>query len=497
MYLLGFDIGSSSVKASLVDARTLATVATVHSPMVEMEIVAKKAGWAEQGPEIWWQNTCIASKKLLQKSRVKKTDISAVGISYQMHGLVALGADGRPLRPSIIWCDSRAVEVGQNALRELGGDYFFGHCLNAPGNFTASKLRWVKENEPRVFEKIRTAMLPGDYIAFRMTGEALTTVSGLSEGIFWDFLEDRPAQKLLDHYGIPEKMLPEIVPTFGQHGKISKLAAAELGLAPGTPVTYRAGDQPNNALSLNVLRPGEVAATGGTSGVVYGIADRLVFDKKGRVNSFAHVNHSAHDPRIGVLLCINGAGIGYSWVRRQFAGAGVSYFEMEKQAAGVAVGSDGLRMVPFGNGSERLFGNQNLGAQILNLHFNRHQKPHFYRAALEGVAFSFVFGMKALQELGMDVSVLRVGNDNLFQSAIFSSTISNLIGCRIELMKTTGATGAAIAAGVGIGLFSEVGEGLGQLEPAGVFEPSPGANAQFSEIYADWVGRLAQLKPMS
>lgn len=493
MYLIGFDIGSSSVKASLVDAHTSATLARVQSPEKEMGIFAARAGWAEQDPEMWWEHCCLAAKKLLQKSAIEPSSIAAIGISYQMHGLVVVGAEGQVLRPSIIWCDSRAVEIGHAALQALGEPYCLEHCLNAPGNFTASKLKWVKDQEPAIFEKIWKIMLPGDYIAFRMTGEATTTVGGLSEGILWDFKENRPAQRLLQYFGFSENLLPEIVPTFGQHGKLTPLAAAELGLPAGVPVTYRAGDQPNNALSLNVLLPGEVAATGGTSGVVYGVSDQRISDAQNRINSFAHVNHTADHPRIGALLCINGAGIQYSWLRRQLAGDDVSYDELEALAATVGQGSEGLRIFPFGNGSERLFANQNLGAQVQNLHFNLHEKPHLIRAALEGVAFSFVYGMKALTELGLKVSVLRVGNDNLFQSAVFSSSISNLLGCRIELLKTNGATGAAMAAGVGIGHWSAVGDGLGQLERSGTYEPAHGQYERLADAYADWEERLEKM----
>jgi xylulokinase len=423
MYLIGFDIGSSSVKASLVEFGAASALCTVQSPEAEMEIHAAAVGWAEQDTELWWKNCCVATQKLLQKTAVLPTEIVAIGLSYQMHGLVLVDSKGKPLRPAIIWCDSRAVELGNAALRDLGDAYCYGHCLNGPGNFTASKLKWVKENEPHLFEKTWKMMLPGDYIAFRMTGEANTTVGGLSEGILWDFQENKPAQRLLDYYGISDAVLPDIVPTFGLHGKLSKQSALELGLAAGTAVTYRAGDQPNNALSLNVLLPGEVAATGGTSGVVYGVSDKLIGDEKGRVNSFAHVNHSAEEPKIGTLLCINGAGIQYSWVRKHVAGDGSPYTEMENLASSVPVGSEGLRVMPFGNGAERMFQNQNLGAQIQNLHFNLHGKAHIYRATLEGIAFSFVHGMKALEASGLDASVLRVGNDNLFQSKVFSQTI--------------------------------------------------------------------------
>lgn len=490
MYLLGFDIGSSSVKVSLVDARNSSTVATVQSPDTEMLIHAPQPGWAEQNPEVWWENCCSAVTKLLQQSKVEASGIAAIGISYQMHGLVAVDADGQPVRPAIIWCDSRAVEIGDQAFRELGESFCLEHYLNSPGNFTASKLRWVKNQEPERFATIQKIMLPGDYIAYRMTDEATTTVSGLSEAVLWDFLGNCSAHHLMQHYGFAENILPDLVPTFGPQGRLTPKAAAALGLPAGIPVTYRAGDQPNNALSLNVLKPGEVATTGGTSGVVYGVVDRLAADPQNRVNSFAHVNHTAQQPRIGVLLCINGAGILHSWMRRQVAGEGVSYPDMERMAAEVRPGSDDLRILPFGNGAERLFSNQNLGAQVLNLHFNRHGKAHLYRAALEGVAFSFVFGTKVLEEMGLNLNVLRVGNDNLFQSPIFASTISTLLGCRIELLRTTGATGAAIAAGVGIGLWPDAAEGLGRLETVAVHEPQQMLGRPLADAYADWAQRL-------
>ncbi len=489
MLLLGFDIGSSSVKAALVDADTGATLGAVHAPETEMEMIAKQAGWAEQQPEIWWNNLCTAVHQLLRQTQANPADIAAIGISYQMHGLVTIDQAGATVRPSIIWCDSRAVSIGDTAFQELGKTYCLEHYLNAPGNFTASKLKWVRDNEPERYARIRHFFLPGDYIAFRLTGEASTTVSGLSEGILWDFAENKIAEKLLDYYGLDQHLVPPIVPNFGHQGRLSSGAAEALGLKPGVPVTYRAGDQPNNALSLNVLQPGEVAATGGTSGVVYGVVDQLLSDPQNRVNSFAHVNHQFQKPRIGVLLCINGAGIQYSWIRKHLASEGITYPGMESIAASIPIGSDGLCMIPFGNGAERMLGNQNTGAQIVNLQFNRHSKAHFYRAGLEGVAFSFVYGMKILRDLGLQVSVMRVGNDNLFQSEIFANTIAQLLDCRIEMIETTGAVGAAIASGVGIGIWADPSEGLGAQKLVKTYEPA-GANSAYRDAYEHWAGFL-------
>ncbi len=492
MYLLGYDIGSSSIKAAIVEAATRKVVASASFPETEMAIAAHEPGWAEQQPEDWWENLCKLTRLLLQKSGMDKADIKSIGIAYQMHGLVLLDKNGQVLRPAIIWCDSRAIEIGNRAYQSLSPAYCQEHFLNSPGNFTASKLKWVKDNEPDIFGRIHKIMLPGDYIAFKLTGEIGTTVTGLSEGIFWDFKQNGPAFSLLDHFGLEQSILPTVLPTFGQQGSITETAALETGLQKGTPVAYRAGDQPNNALSLNVLDPGEIAATGGTSGVVYGVVDSLAADPENRVNSFAHVNHSAAAPRIGVLLCINGAGIQYSWMRRQVAGLEATYGEMEKQAAAAPIGADGLCLLPFGNGAERMLGNRDIGAHCCNLQLNRHTKAHLYRAALEGVAFSFVYGIEILKSIGLAANVIRVGNDNLFQSPIFAYTVANLVGAEIEMLKTNGATGAAIAGGFAVGHFSTLKEGLQGLQVEHVFSPS-GSVEQYQAAYWKWLGCLEKM----
>lgn len=471
MYLLGYDIGSSSIKAALVDASSGKKVAVEQSPKTEMEILSLRPGWAEQHPLAWWDNLCIATRVLLDKSGVNPKDIKGIGIAYQMHGLVIVDKKHQPVRPAIIWCDSRAVEMGNLAFNEIGHQKCLSHLLNSPGNFTAAKLKWVKEREPEVFKKIHKMMLPGDYIAMKLTGEISTTPGGLSEGILWDFKNNEIAGFVLDHFGLDKNLIPDIRPTFSIQGKVTKNAAAQTGLAEGIPVSYRAGDQPNNALSLNILEPGEVAATGGTSGVVYGVLDRPDFDPRSRVNGFAHVNYTAENPRIGILLCINGAGIQYSWIKHQVAPAGITYDEMENQAGSVPPGSDGLRILPFGNGAERMLCNCEPGAKINNLHFNRHTRAHIYRAALEGIAFSFVHGISILKEMGLNIRVMRVGNDNLFRSEIFSGTISNLVGSHIELVETTGAIGAAKAAGVATGIFQSVAAAMKGGEVIKTYEP--------------------------
>lgn len=492
MYLIGYDIGSSSIKAALVDASSKQALAVVQYPAIEMEIQAPQPGWAEQDPMVWWENICQATRLLLEETEVQPTDIQGVGIAYQMHGLVIVDENKKVLRPSIIWCDSRAVEIGNNAFAKIGEEKCLSEMLNSPGNFTASKLRWVQENEPEIYARIHKMMLPGDFIAMQLTDEICSTASGLSEGILWDFQKEEPASTLLEFYGIKKEFIPEVRPTFSIQGKVTAQAAQATGLKEGTPICFRAGDQPNNAMSLDVMEPGEIAATGGTSGVVYGVLKKANYDRWSRVNGFAHVNHTSENPRIGILLNINGAGIQYSWMKKMLAEDGVSYPEMETMASNISIGSDGLRIVPFGNGAERMLKNENVGAQINNLQFNRHGKGHFYRAALEGIAFSFVYGMQILKEMGMDISVMRVGNDNLFQSNIFSQTIANLMQVKINVVKTTGAVGAAKAAGLATGIYQNLKEAMAGNEHVMSFEPQSEITAH-QKAFDLWVNDLGRL----
>ena len=492
MHLIGFDIGSSSIKAALVEVESGKTAGIVQYPDREMPILAPKPGWAEQDPEIWWDHACRATRKLLEQTGADPASVQAVGISYQMHGLVLTDKNQQVLRPSIIWCDSRAVEIGREAFYLIGQERSLQHLLNSPGNFTASKLRWVKEHEPGIFSRIHRMMLPGDYMAMRLTGKVSTTISGLSEGILWDFKANDIAQMVLDQYGIDSTLLPEVVPTFSDQGRLTTSAAKATGLPAGIPVAYRAGDQPNNALALNVLEPGEVAATGGTSGVVYAVTDKALYDPKSRVNGFAHVNYSREKPRIGVLMCINGAGIQYSWLRHNAMPSGLSYPAMEELAESIPPGSEGLTVLPFGNGAERILDNRDIGAQNCGLHFNRHTRAHLTRAALEGVAFAFHYGIGILQEMGLKPEVMRVGNDNLFQSRIFGRTVATMAGSRIEVLESTGAVGAARGAGVGAGIYSSLKEAFREIELVGRYEPEEDAGP-YLEAYQRWRKLLMQM----
>lgn len=484
-YLLGFDVGSSSVKASLVDIDNGQCAASAFYPETEAPIKAINSGWAEQNPEMWWNNAKLALKKIMAETGCKGEDIQGIGISYQMHGLVCVDKDLKPLRDSIIWCDSRAVPYGEKAFNKLGADYCLSHLLNSPGNFTAAKLAWVRENEPQLFEQIYKIMLPGDYLAMKLSGKANTTISGLSEGIFWDFKERKVSEPLLNTFGINKDMIADIVPTFGIQSNVSAEAAAETGLAKGTPISYRAGDQPNNALSLNVFNPGEIASTAGTSGVVYGVLGEVGYDKKSRVGTFAHVNYTDIQTRLGVLLCINGTGCLNSWIHRNVAPE-LSYAEMNELAAKAPIGSDGVSIIPFGNGAERVLENRETGCSIHDINFNKHNRAHIIRAAQEGIVFSFCYGMEVMQDMGMVIHNIHAGKANMFLSQLFRQTLANTSGATIDLYETDGSVGAAKGAGMGCGIYKDNNEAFASLKKLVTIEPEPNMAQQYQEAYIRW-----------
>lgn len=486
MYLLGYDIGSSSVKASLVNVDSGKCVASSFFPKTEAEIKAVQPGWAEQDPDSWWSYLKSATHAVMTESGVAANDIAAIGISYQMHGLVCVDKNQQVLRPAIIWCDSRAVPYGQKAFETLGEATCLSHLLNSPGNFTASKLAWVKEHEPEIYERIDKIMLPGDYIAMKMSGTICTTISGLSEGMLWDFKKNELASLLMDYYGFDSKLIPEIKPTFSEQGRVNSWAAKELGLKEGIPITYRAGDQPNNALSLNVFNPGEIASTAGTSGVVYGVNGEVNYDPKSRVNTFAHVNHTTDQTRLGVLLCINGTGILNSWVKRVVAPEGISYNDMNNLAIQAPIGSSGVSILPFGNGAERMLENKEIGCSIHGVNFNLHGKHHIIRAAQEGIVFSFKYGIDIMERMGIPVQKIHAGHANMFLSPIFRETLAGITGATIELYDTDGSVGAAKGAGMGAGIYKDNNDAFASLEKLAVIEPNLKYRAEYDEAYARW-----------
>ncbi len=484
MLLLGIDLGTSFIKVSVIDSISQSCIASVQYPEKEVSIVSIQSGWAEQSPDQWWFDIKQAIINLNKTRKYNPNDIKAIGISYQMHGLVLIDKKGNVLRDSIIWCDSRAVSYGAKAEEKIGKEKCYTHLLNAPGNFTASKLAWVKENEPSIYDDIYKVLLPGDFISYRMTNELSTTPSALSEGVFWDFKKNNISIDILNYFDFDKSIFPEIKDVFSNHGQLSNDVALELNLNPQIPITYKAGDQPNNAFSLNVIEHGEFAATAGTSGVIYGIINTLNGEINAKINRFAHVNHDKDSVRIGTLLCVNGAGIMNKYIKQKF-GSDLSYHTFDDLAATVTPGSNGLHILPFGNGAERIFDNRTIGAHIENLDLNKHESPHFFRAVQEGVAFSFKYGFEHMCSSNFFPIKIKAAKSNMFKSPVFKEAFVNLIGVSLEIYDTDGSIGAAKGSGVIIGAYSSPLDACTIQKP--IEKIFPTKETLYNELYNDWL----------
>ncbi len=483
MLLLGIDLGTSSIKVSVVDAATQNEIASTQYPDTETSIISIKPGWAEQSPDMWWEHVQKAIQKLNREKLYNPQDIKAIGIAYQMHGLVTVDKNQKVLRDSIIWCDNRAIELGEKAFDAIGNEKCLYALLNSPGNFTASKLAWVKNNEPEIYNQIHKILLPGDFISMKLTGNFTTSIPALSEGVFWDFKENTLSKDVINHYDFDTNLIPKVAPVFSSHGAVTDEVAQILGIKSGIPVTYKAGDQPNNALSLNVMRPGEVAATAGTSGVIYGISEKPVLDLQQRINTFAHVNYTNDQKRYGVLLCINGTGILNRWIKT-LMGSDINYGKMNELAQKVSKGSEGLRILPFGNGAERMLSNKTIGAHIHNIDLNKHDKGHIFRAVQEGIGFSFRYGLDIMRENGMSPSLIRAGKSNLFKSDVFNEAFVNVTQVPVELYESSGSIGAALGAGIGIKAYASESEAFTNRKSLKTIAPEkPGI---YEEIYQEW-----------
>lgn len=495
--LVGIDIGSSSVKASLLDADTGKALVSKAFPEEEMLIDSPEKGWAEQDPEMWWKYSLQAVKHVLSNASVKSGELKGIGIAYQMHGLVLVDKDQKVLRPSIIWCDSRAVGIGEKAFKELGEEYCLKNLLNSPGNFTASKLRWVIENEPALAEKIHKMMLPGDFIAMKLSGEIFTSQTGLSEGILWDFQKNGISEEMLENYNISKDWIPEVVPSYSIQGSVTEEASQLTGIEVGVPISYRSGDQPNNAFSLDVLKPGELATTAGTSGTIYGVSDKPLYDPLSRVNTFVHVNHSEQNPSYGVLLCVNGTGILNSWLKKLMGSAKIEYNEMNNLGSAAPIGSGGLSFIPFGNGTERIMQNKHVGAHLLGLDLLKHDKRHVIRAAQEGIVCALSFGFRIMKDMGLDLKIVKAGAANMFLSPIFRKAFIHMNQVELQLFDTDGAQGAARGAGIGAGVFANESEAFAGLTLIETIEPNENFYEPYEAVYSLWKERLEEIQKVN
>lgn len=416
-------------------------------------------GWAEQDPRDWWRAGAIAVRKALQASGVAAESIAAVGFSGQMHGAVLLDENDEVIRPALIWCDQRTDAQSKELERNLGLDRLIQLTCNPPlTNFTLTKLLWVRENEPKNWQRVRKIMLPKDYVRLRLTGESAIDVADASGTLLLDVANRRWSNEVLGKTGIDAKLLPKLFESQEICGKISQAGASATGLRPGTPVVAGAGDQAAGAVGMGITRAGVVSATIGTSGVVFAATDRPSLDSKGRLHTFCH----AIPGRWHVMGVTQAAGLSLRWFRDRF-GAGPEdgrdpYERLSAEAATVSAGCEGAFWAPYLMGERTPHLDPFARAAFVGLSAS-HTRAHLIRAVLEGVAFSLKDTFTIFEEIHVPVERIRLGGGGA-RSPLWQQIQADVYAHEVEILKAEegAAYGAAILAGVGSGCWKSVDE---------------------------------------
>jgi xylulokinase len=484
MHLLGVDVGTGGTRALVLDPNgsILASATEEHQPFASPRI-----GWAEQDPEDWWRACGIAVRNALAEAKVRPDQVACIGFSGQMHGAVMLDAADVVVRPALIWCDVRTEKQCHDLTRKIGAENLIRlTCNPALPNFTLTKFLWVRENEPENWKRVRSVMLPKDYVRFRLTGERATDMADASGTLLLDVAHRRWSDEVLQAAQVEKSLLPRLFESSEICGKVSAAGAAATGLPPGTPVVAGAGDQAAGAVGMGIAAPGAVSATIGTSGVVFAATDRPALDPQGRLHTFCH----AVPGRWHVMGVTQAAGLSLRWFRDCFGTAGPTiepdpYERLTAEAADVPPGSEGLLWAPYLMGERTPHLDPNARAALIGLTAS-HRRGHVVRAILEGVAFSLRDSFTLLAEMQVPVRNIRLGGGGA-RSPLWRQIQADVYGREVEILEAEegAAYGAAILAGVGAGVWSTADTACSEVvKVAHRVPPQPGVVAQMNTGYA-------------
>ena len=451
MKFLGLDIGTGGSRAVIIGSDGEVSSSSV---VEHMAFASPHIGWAEQSPEDWWRASCEAIRGALKISGVDPFEIGAVSFSGQMHGSVLLDEKDQVLRPALLWCDQRTADEVAEITETIGATRLIELVSNpAVTGFTLPKLLWVRTHEPQTWERVRSVLLPKDYIRLRLTGDKASDVADSSGTLLFDVRARKWSTEMLERFEIDESFRPSVYESTDVTGVISKAGAEATGLKEGTPVIAGAGDNAAGAIGAGIVKPGSVGVTIGTSGVVFIVTDQPKLDLKGRVHSLCHAVPGRWH-MTGVTLA---AGQSLKWFR-EMLGQGATYDELTKQAESVPSGSDGAVWLPYLMGERTPHLDPNARAAFVGLTAS-HTRGHLTRAIMEGVAFSLREAIDIFRELGAPINEIRLGGGGArsqlwrkIQADVYGQTVSTITA------DEGAAFGAAILAGVGVGAWKTVDE---------------------------------------
>lgn len=487
MKFLGIDVGTGGSRAVVIDeAGQVVTSATIeHAPFA-----SPQTGWAEQDPGDWWRASSAAVRAVLANGKVRTEEIASIGLTGQMHGAVLLDEHDEVLRPAIIWCDVRTDPQCREITQRVGAEQLIQLVLNpALAGFTLPKLMWVREVEPDLWTRVRSVLLPKDYVRLKLTGDRATDVADASGTLLLDVRGRKWSQEMLAHANLDEKLLPHVYESQEVTGSVSAAGAEATGLLVGTPVVAGAGDQAAGAIGMGIVRPGSVSATIGTSGVVFAATDRPALDPKGRVHTFCH----AIPDRWHVMGVTQAAGLSLRWFRDRFGTGDIHsnndqnrdpYEYLVEEAANAPVGADGLFWAPYLMGERTPHLDPHARAALIGLTAS-HTRSHIIRAILEGVAYSLRDTLSIFSELGVPAGIIRLGGGGA-RSILWQQIQADVYGQTVELVAADEgpAFGAALLAAVGVAAWASVDEACNTaVSVRARIEPEPAARTLMDQGY--------------
>lgn len=497
--LLGIDIGTSGTKALLmdIDGTVLATAAVEHS------LQAPKPGWSEQHPEEWWEATCKSVRQCLKKATAGAGDVTGIGLSGQMHGSVFLDKKGDVLRPALLWNDQRTQTQCDEITEMAGGVTELVRMVGNPAltGFTAPKLLWLRDNEPKKYAKLDTLLLPKDYVRFRMTGDRATDVSDASGTLLLDVVNRRWSGELVGKLGIDNAILPRLYESQEVTGTLTRDAAKKLGLKEDTPVVGGAGDQAAGAVGNGIVTKGILNANLGTSGVIFAHSDEPTADPKGRVHTMCH----AVPGKWCVFGCMLSAAGSLQWYADELAIAEQAQAKKAKEdifdllieeAKKASVGSEGLFFLPYLTGERCPHPDPQARGAWIGL-TRRHGRAEMVRSLLEGVTFGMNDMLKIMAgEMKIPVKQIRATGGGA-RSRFWRQLQADAYNAPLALTNSQegGAFGAALLAGVGTGIYKSVPAACKEIvKVEEVIRPRPKHAARYAKQHAVYEKLYGDLK---
>lgn len=488
-YLLGLDIGTSGVKALLLSEEGK----VINTCSDNYPLSTPNSGWAEQMPAEWWYAVVKVINKIIKDSNIKSENIVGISLSGQMHSSVFLDKNMEVIRPAILWSDTRTAKQCEEIMSKAGGLKRLIKKVSNPAleGFTAPKILWLKENEPDNYQKVNFVLMPKDFIRYKLTGEVNTEVSDAAGTLLFDVKKKEWSKEFIETLGLKDDILPPVIESIDLGGKISETTARLTPLKEGIPVVAGGADNACGAVGSGIIKKGRIMVSIGSSGVVLAQTDQPYADKKGRIHLFNHAKPNSWY-MMGVMLS---AGISFNWLKDSLFDGHLNYEKLNEKAMDIEIGSEGLIFLPYLYGERTPHRDADARGVFFGIS-GRHKQGHFIRSVMEGITFGLKDSLRLIQQQNIKSKEIRVIGGGA-KSKIWQQILADIFGYPISLLNIEEgpAFGAAIIAGIGIGVFKsfkEVSDSIIKVEKR--VKPNKENVKRYKEYYEIYKGLYPSLK---